>query len=83
MPFMSAAAHEPSKKFDVLFEIDKYGRKIPKVATELAGTSDEHEVVLMRGDRYKIKEITEEKDDRYDVPVPKTFMRVKISQIHA
>ena len=74
--FISEGRHDPGKKIPVVFEINDSGRKIPRVYAETAGTDDEAEVVLMRGDRYKINAI----DSVHDETGP-TYTRVQMSQV--
>jgi hypothetical protein len=76
--FMSPAMHVEGKSIPVFFEIEDSGRKIPRVYTEVAG-AEASEVVLMRGGRYEIKEIKEEK---FSPGSEKTFVRVKMSEVH-
>ena len=52
-----AAMRVHPDKIKLVFEIDDSGRKIPRDMAQLAGSSEETEVVLMRGDRYKITAI--------------------------
>lgn len=55
--FMASSRHVEEKKIAVLFEINGSGQKIPRDVAREAGTDDEVEIVMMRGDRYKINSV--------------------------
>lgn len=74
--FTDPNRHDPSKGERVIFAINDSGRKIPRVYMQLAG-SDEEEVILMRGDRYKVDEMVKEFDG-----AGHPYTRVSMSQVH-
>jgi hypothetical protein len=78
--FMGSGMHAEEKKVGVFFEINGSGRKIPKDVAVLAGADDEVEVVLMRGNRYKIDSV--EKSGPTD-DVKFAHVRIKMSEVHA
>jgi hypothetical protein len=70
-----AQRYAGDKKVTVMMEINDAGRKLPRDMAGFYG-SDAEEVVLMRGDKYKITAVEPTKDDEGN-----TFVRVKMSHV--
>jgi hypothetical protein len=80
MAFMTPAFHPETKKIPVFFEIDDSARKIPRPIATNAGTEEEAEVVIERGGKYKIKEIT---DETFSPGSTAAYKLVKMTEVHA